>query len=55
VEDADECTDEVVGVGVRTQIAAGDGALDRGYEGSMDADCIVFSADTDAGNVVMEQ
>jgi hypothetical protein len=27
VEDADESTDEVVGIGVRSKIAAGDGAL----------------------------
>jgi hypothetical protein len=32
VEDADEGTDEVVGVGFGMEITAGDGALDREYE-----------------------
>jgi hypothetical protein len=36
VKDADEGTDEVVGFGVRAEIATGDGAFDGGYEGGMD-------------------
>jgi len=36
VKDADEGTDEVVGVGVRVEITAGDGALDGRYEGGVD-------------------
>lgn|GEM_PF-6409543 len=36
MEDANEGTDKVVGVGVGAEIAAGDGALDGGYEGGVD-------------------
>ena len=36
MEDAHEGTHEVVGVGVRAEIAAVDGALDGGYEGGVD-------------------
>jgi hypothetical protein len=36
VEDADEGPDEVIGVGVGAEIAAGDGPLDGGYEGGVD-------------------
>ena len=36
VKDAYEGTDEVVRVGVRAEISAGDGALDGGYEGGVD-------------------
>jgi hypothetical protein len=36
MEDADEGTDEVIGVGVGAEITAGDGALDGGYEGDVD-------------------
>ena len=36
MKDTDEGTDEVVGVGVRAEIAAGDGALDGGDEGGVD-------------------
>ena len=36
VEDADEGTNEVVGVCVRAEITAGDGATNGGYEGGVD-------------------
>jgi hypothetical protein len=36
VEDADERAHEVIGVGVGAEIAAGDGALDGGYERGVD-------------------
>ena len=36
MKDADEGTDEVIGIGVGAEIAAGDGAIDRGYEGGLD-------------------
>jgi hypothetical protein len=36
VEDADEGPNEVIGVCVRAEIAAGDGASHGGYEGGMD-------------------
>jgi len=37
MEDAYEGTDEVIGVGVGAEIAAGDGALDGSYESGVDA------------------